>query len=176
MVLVEGWFIKKGEDLLCILKFVVLEEERDEVIYIFIEWMEFRDFLSILEFDLNLEWLNCKNLLFFKDQFYGKLCVLDFFIYCCINCIYILLDLEVLEYFYFEKDGFVIFGVYLVKFENEKLFINVLSVVLWYDIRYFVVNDFEVKLWYFLFVQCWLIFVVVSLEGKIFFSLVGEGY
>lgn len=65
---------------------------------------------------------------------------------------YILFDLEVLEYFYFEKDGFVIFGVYFVKFENEKFFMNILSVILWYDIRYVVVNDFEIKLWYMLLV------------------------
>ena len=176
MALAEGWFIKKGEDLLCTLKSAASEEERDEAIYTFIEWMESRDSLSIPEFDSNLEWLNCKNSLFFKDQLHGKLCVLDFFTYCCINCMHILPDLEALEHLHSEKDGLVILGVHSAKFENEKSSTNVLSAVLRYDIRHPVVNDSEAKLWHSLSVQCWPTLVVVSPEGKIILSLVGEGH
>lgn len=176
MALAEGWFIKKVEDLLCTLKSAASEEERDEAIYTFIEWMESRDSLSIPEFDSNLEWLNCKNSLFFKDQLHGKLCVLDFFTYCCINCIHILPDLEALEHLHSEKDGLVILGVHSAKFENEKSSTNILSAVLRYDIRHPVVNDSEAKLWHSLSVQCWPTLVVVSPEGKILLSLVGEGH
>ncbi|PFX24189.1 NHL repeat-containing protein 2 [Stylophora pistillata] len=176
MVLSEGWFIKKGDDLICSLKSAGSDEERDQAIFTFIEWMETRDSTDIPELDSNLEWLNCKNPLFFRDQLLGKLCILDFFTYCCINCMHILPDLEALEHLHSEKDGLVILGIHSAKFENEKSSTNILSGVLRYDIRHPVVNDSEAKLWHSLSVHCWPTLVVVSPEGKILLSLVGEGH
>lgn len=45
---------------------------------------------------VDLEWMNVSSLLNL-EQLKGKVVVLDFFIYCCINCFYIFLDLVVLE-------------------------------------------------------------------------------
>ena len=176
MVLAESWFIKRCEDLIAALKSPSSNEEKDEAIASFIQWMESRDSSDIPEFDSNLEWLNCMSPLSFKDQLRGKLCVLDFFTYCCINCMHILPDLEALEHLYSEKDGLVILGVHSAKFENEKSSTNILSAVLRYDIRHPVVNDSEAKLWHTLSVQCWPTLVIVSPGGKILLSLVGEGH
>ena len=176
MVLAEGWFIKSGEELVASLKSISSDEQKDEAIFNHIQRMESKDAASIPEFDSNLEWLNCKSPLSFKHQLRGKVCVLDFFTYCCINCMHILPDLEALEHLYSEKDGLAIIGVHSAKFENEKSSTNILSAVLRYDIRHPVVNDSEAKLWHTLSVQCWPTLVVVSPEGKILFSLIGEGH
>ena len=176
MVLAEGWFIKRGEELIAALKATSSDEEKDEAIFSHIEWMESKDSSNIPDFESNLEWLNCASPLSFKHQLRGKVCVLDFFTYCCINCMHILPDLEALEHLYSEKDGLVILGVHSAKFENEKSSTNILSAVLRYDIKHPVVNDSEAKLWHTLSVQCWPTLVVVGPEGKILLSLVGEGH
>ena len=176
MVLTESWFIKRVEELIAHLKETSSNEEKDKAILRHIEWMESKESATMPDFDANLEWLNCTNPLSFQEKLRGKVCVLDFFTYCCINCMHILPDLEALEQLYSEKDGLVIVGVHSAKFENEKSSTNILSAVLRYDIRHPVVNDSEAKLWHTLSVQCWPTLVVVSPEGKILLSLIGEGH
>lgn len=131
---------------------------------------------KIPDFDDNLEWLNCKDSLSFKDQLRGKICVLDFFTYCCINCMHILPDLEFLEHKHSEEDGVVIVGVHSAKFENEKASTNILSAIIRYNIEHAVVNDSEAKMWHTLGVACWPTLVVVGPSGEILLSLVGEGH
>lgn len=176
MVLAESWFIKRVEELIAHLKETSSDEEKDEAILRQIEWMESQESATVPDFEANLEWLNCTGPLSFHEKLRGKVCVLDFFTYCCINCMHILPDLEALEQLYSEKDGLVIVGVHSAKFENEKSSTNILSAVLRYDIRHPVVNDSEAKLWHTLSVQCWPTLVVVSPEGKILLSLIGEGH
>lgn len=176
MVLSESWFIHRGQELTATLKSASSNEEQNEAISRHIEWMESEDSVIIPEFDSKLEWLNCTDPLSFQNQLRGKLCVLDFFTYCCINCMHILPDLEALEHLYSEKEGLVILGVHSAKFENEKSSANIMSAILRYDIRHPVVNDSEASLWNALAVQCWPTLVIVSPEGKILFSLVGEGH
>lgn len=131
---------------------------------------------KIIDFDDNLEWLNCNNSLSFKTQLHGKVCVLDFFTYCCINCMHILPDLEFLEHKYSEEDGVVVVGVHSAKFENEKSSANILSAIIRYNISHAVVNDSEAKMWHSLGVACWPTLVVVGPAGEILLSLVGEGH
>lgn len=78
------------------------------------------------EFPSGLDWFNTRSPLSFMDQLRGKLVVLDFFTYCCINCMHILPDLELLE----EKHppdsgGVVVIGVHSAKFGNEKVSDNI---------------------------------------------------
>ena len=51
----------------------------------------------------------------------GKVVVLDFFTYCCVNCLHVLPDLHRLEQKYSPQDGLVIIGVHSAKFLNEKV-------------------------------------------------------
>ncbi|EDO49186.1 predicted protein [Nematostella vectensis] len=134
------------------------------------------DLAKIPEFDPDIEWLNCKNSLSFREQLRGKLCVLDFFTYCCINCMHILPDLEEMERKFSEKDGLVIVGVHSAKFENERSSANILSAVIRYDIRHAVVNDSDAKMWHTLGVSCWPTLVIVGPGGELLLSLVGEGH
>ena len=50
----------------------------------------------------------------------GKVVVLDFWTYCCINCMHVLPDLTALERKYASKQVAVV-GVHSAKFDNEKV-------------------------------------------------------
>lgn len=50
-----------------------------------------------------LEWLNTEGPLSVYRDLCGKVVILDFFTYCCINCIHLLPDLHALEHTY--SDG-----------------------------------------------------------------------
>ncbi len=53
------------------------------------------------EFPSGLDWFNSQPLSFNKELS-GKIVVLDFFTYCCINCMHILPDLDKLEQKYIQ--------------------------------------------------------------------------
>ena len=48
------------------------------------------DNLKVPEFSDKYEWLNTSAKLSFDRNLKNKLCVLDFFTYCCINCMHVL--------------------------------------------------------------------------------------
>ena len=72
---------------------------------------------------LACDWLNASSQLKFGDRIslQGKVVLLDFFTYCCINCLHILPDLSKLEQKHSVEDGLVIIGVHSAKFFNEKV-------------------------------------------------------
>lgn len=80
------------------------------------------------EFPSSLDWFNSRPLSF-SDELSGKIVVLDFFTYCCINCIHVLPDLERLEQRYAPADGVVIVGVHSAKFGNEKVSDNIQNAI-----------------------------------------------
>ncbi|MBN3925604.1 thioredoxin-like domain-containing protein, partial [Nostoc sp. NMS4] len=69
------------------------------------------------ELPQNYSWLNTDKPLSLK-QFKGRVVILDFWTYCCINCLHILPNLKYLEQKY--KDTLTIIGVHSAKFDNEK--------------------------------------------------------
>ena len=78
------------------------------------------------EFPSGLDWFNIRFPLSFSKQLRGKLVVLDFFTYCCINCMHILPDLEQVEGQYpADSGGVVVIGVHSAKFGNEKVSENI---------------------------------------------------
>uniref|UniRef100_A0A8C3AMM1 NHL repeat-containing protein 2 n=1 Tax=Cyclopterus lumpus TaxID=8103 RepID=A0A8C3AMM1_CYCLU len=131
---------------------------------------------STLSFAPGLEWLNTEGPLSLNKELSGKVVLLDFFTYCCINCMHILPDLHHLEKKHSAKDGLVVVGVHSAKFPNEKVLDNVRSAVLRYDICHPVVNDSEALLWHELEVSCWPTLVLLGPRGNLLFSLVGEGH
>ena len=76
-----------------------------------------------------LQWFNVANPLTLK-ALKGKVVVLDFFTYCCINCMHILPDLDELESRFTSTDGLVVVGVHSAKFDNEKDSANILSAII----------------------------------------------
>ncbi|XP_077406961.1 NHL repeat-containing protein 2 [Vanacampus margaritifer] len=152
------------------------QESMEALVYEYLKDMDEREELKMPDFENGLEWLNTEAPLSFSGELAGKVVLLDFFTYCCINCMHILPDLHHLEQEHSVQDGLVIVGVHSAKFPNEKVLDNVRSAVLRYDIRHPVVNDGEASLWHQLEVSCWPTLVLVGPRGNLLFSLVGEGH
>ncbi|MED6134459.1 Protein SUPPRESSOR OF QUENCHING 1, chloroplastic [Stylosanthes scabra] len=126
------------------------------------------------EFPSKLDWLNTAPLQFSRDL-KGKVVVLDFWTYCCINCMHVLPDLDFLEKKY--KDmPFVVVGVHSAKFDNEKDSEAIRNAVLRYDITHPVVNDGDMYLWRKLGISSWPTFAVIGPNGKLLAQLAGEGH
>ncbi|MEZ6066220.1 MAG: thioredoxin-like domain-containing protein [Planctomycetaceae bacterium] len=88
--------------------------------------------------DGGVEWLNTSGEIRLEDL-RGKVVILDFWTYCCINCIHVLPDLKFLEQKY--PDQLVVIGVHAPKFDNEHSSENIRNAILRYEIEHPVIND-----------------------------------
>ncbi|XP_023977260.1 NHL repeat-containing protein 2 [Physeter macrocephalus] len=155
----------------------VTQEEKDSLVYQYLQKVDgWEQDLSVPEFPEGLEWLNTEESISVYKDLCGKVVVLDFFTYCCINCIHLLPDLHALEHSYSDKDGLLIVGVHSAKFPNEKVLDNVKSAILRYNITHPVVNDADASLWQELEVSCWPTLIILGPRGNMLFSLIGEGH
>lgn len=104
----------------------------------------------------------------------GKIVMLDFWTYGCINCIHIIPDLKKFEAKY-DKE-LVVIGVHSAKFENEGDTENIRRVILRYGIEHPVVNDDNFKIWNNYAVRAYPTRVLIDPNGYIVGRFVGEGY
>lgn len=81
--------------------------------------------------------------------------IIDFFTYCCINCIHILPYLKEVETKYAENAGFAVIGIHSAKFPNERNLQQVREAVLRHDIKHPVLNDPHCTLWETFSIVCW---------------------
>ncbi|XP_028217682.1 protein SUPPRESSOR OF QUENCHING 1, chloroplastic isoform X1 [Glycine soja] len=154
------------------------DNSRDDRIQQFVNYisdLESRGNAQIVpEFPSKLDWLNTAPLQFRRDL-KGKVVLLDFWTYCCINCMHVLPELDVLEKKY--KDmPFVVVGVHSAKFDNEKDSEAIRNAVLRYGISHPVVNDGDMYLWRKLGINSWPTFAIVGPNGKVLAQLAGEGH
>uniref|UniRef100_A0A4W4EMU5 NHL repeat-containing protein 2 n=1 Tax=Electrophorus electricus TaxID=8005 RepID=A0A4W4EMU5_ELEEL len=152
------------------------QEDKENIVRQYLRKLDEKEDLKIPDFENGLEWLNTVGPLSLRKELLGKVVVLDFFTYCCINCMHILPDLHQLEQRYTFKDGLVVVGVHSAKFPNEKVLQNIRSAVLRYGITHPVVNDGNARLWQELEVACWPTLVLLGPRGNLLFSVVGEGH
>ncbi|HSW51132.1 MAG TPA: thioredoxin-like domain-containing protein, partial [Bryobacteraceae bacterium] len=124
------------------------------------------------EFPSGMEWLNTASPLRLRDL-RGKFVLLDFWTYCCINCMHILPDLARLETKYSRE--LVVIGVHSAKFENEKDTAQIRKAILRYRIRHPVVNDSAFEVWQSYAARAWPTLVLINPSGKIIGTLSGEG-
>ncbi|KAL5983467.1 Protein SUPPRESSOR OF QUENCHING 1, chloroplastic [Asimina triloba] len=113
--------------------------------------------------------------IFIEEDLKGKVVLLDFWTYCCINCMHVLPDLEFLEKKYNDKP-FTVIGVHSAKFDNEKALEAIRNAVLRYNITHPVVNDGDMYLWRALGINSWPTFAIVAPGGKILAQISGEGH
>ncbi|XP_038614544.1 NHL repeat-containing protein 2 [Tachyglossus aculeatus] len=152
-------------------------QEKDHLVYQYLQKVDSRERdLKVPEFAEGLEWLNTESPIYMYKDLSGKVVVLDFFTYCCINCIHLLPDLHALEQKFTDKDGLLVVGIHSAKFPNEKVLDNIKSAVLRYNITHPVVNDADASLWQALEVSCWPTLVILGPRGNMLFSLAGEGH
>jgi thiol-disulfide isomerase/thioredoxin len=124
------------------------------------------------ELDGGVEWFNTAGPLRMKDL-KGKIVLLDFWTYCCINCIHILPDLEKLEKKY--PNQLVVIGVHSAKFNAEKQSKNIREAILRYNIEHPVVNDANHAIWNAYHARGWPTFWLIDPEGNLFGTASGEG-
>jgi len=120
-------------------------------------------------------WLNVRRPLTLSRDLRGKVVVLDFWTYCCVNCMHVLPDLARLERRH-EGEALAVVGVHSAKFDNERDPDAVRNAVIRYDVSHPVVSDGEMALWRGLGVSSWPTQVVVSPSGRVLAVFTGEGH
>ena len=118
-------------------------------------------------------WLNVDAPLTLK-ALRGKVVLLDFWTYGCINCVHVLPDLKRLEAKY--ANELVVIGVHSAKFPNEKVTENLRRIVQRYDIHHPVANDAEMSVWRAYTVRAWPTQVLIDPAGYIVGAASGEGH
>ena len=131
--------------------------------------------LPRIAFPSDCEWFNCSQP-WTGDDLQGQVTLLDFWTYCCINCMQILPDLEALEEAFETVDNVVVIGVHSAKFENERIGKNILNAINRYGIKHPVINDAQALLWQNLSISCWPTVVLLGPDVKPLKFFVGEGH
>ncbi len=116
-------------------------------------------------------WINAGGPIDLKDL-KGKFVMLDFWTFCCINCMHIMPELQKLEHAY--PNNLVVIGVHSAKFEAEQDTKHIAEAVLRYEIEHPVVNDPQQKIWERFEVNSWPTIVLIDPEGFILFHQGGE--
>jgi thiol-disulfide isomerase/thioredoxin len=119
------------------------------------------------------QWLNSVPLRF-DDNLQGKVVLVDFWTYSCINCIR---TFPYLRDWYekYQDQGFVIVGVHSPEFEFEKNSANVLAAMEDYGLTYPVVMDNDFLIWRAYNNRYWPAHYLVDREGRIRYTHFGEG-
>lgn len=103
----------------------------------------------------------------------GKVVLLDFWTYGCINCIHIIPDLKKLEAKYPRE--LVVIGVHSAKFDNEKETENIRRIIMRYEIEHPVYNDADFRVWQSYGVRAWPTQVLIDPAGYVIGAISGEG-
>jgi len=126
------------------------------------------------EVNAGLGWLNTDRPLRMGEELRGRVVVLDFWTYCCINCMHILPDLAFLEEKY-AGEPVVFLGVHSAKFANEASRETIRAAIHRYEIRHPVVIDDDMRIWRSYAVRSWPTVVVIDPAGYVVGAFAGEG-
>src|SRR6478735_1267576 len=118
------------------------------------------------------EWINSKPLTL--QRLRGKVVLVDFWTYSCINCLRTLPHLEAWNAAY-RKDGLVILGVHTPEFAFEHVTSNVRAAVKRLGIKYPVVQDNRFKTWDNYSNQYWPAEYLIDKTGHVRHTHFGEG-
>lgn len=125
---------------------------------------------------VGLDWFNVSTALTWKQHLAGSLVLIDFWTYCCINCLHILPQLHRLEKKFPPSEGLTIIGCHSAKFTNEKSSGNVQAAIQRHEINHPVVNDLNNSMWTQLNIQCWPTMLLMSPAGIPIYLVMGEGH
>jgi thiol-disulfide isomerase/thioredoxin len=120
-----------------------------------------------------LEWFNVPAPLTLA-ALRGKLVLLDFWTYGCVNCMHILPDLKRLESKY--RDALVVIGIHSAKFANERRSENIRRIIVRYEIEHPVANDAAFEIWKAYGARAWPTQVLIDPEGYVVATASGEGH
>lgn len=119
-------------------------------------------------------WLNTGGRSLSLAELRGRIVVLDFWTFCCVNCLHVLDELRPLEQKY--ADSLVLIGVHSPKFEHEADPTALAAAVERYAVHHPVLDDPELATWQAYTARAWPTLVVIDPEGYIVASMSGEGH
>jgi thiol-disulfide isomerase/thioredoxin len=119
-------------------------------------------------------WLNTGGAELDLEALRGKIVLLDFWTFCCVNCLHVLDELRPLE----EKwaDELVVVGVHSPKFEFEKDVDALRANIERYEVAHPVIDDPELETWTAYGARAWPTLMVLDTHGRIAGNLSGEGH
>lgn len=124
------------------------------------------------KFPEDSSWLNTHRPLSLTEL-RGRIVLLDFWTYCCINCLHILDDLKYLERKY--KNSLTVIGIHCAKFQQEKEIENIRHAILRYDIEHPVLVDRDFYVWQQYAIRAWPTLVLIDPQGYDVGHISGEG-
>ncbi|MFJ1582302.1 NHL domain-containing thioredoxin family protein [Streptomyces sp. NPDC088197] len=104
----------------------------------------------------------------------GSIVILDFWTFCCVNCLHVLDELRALEERH--RDTVVIVGVHSPKFVHEAEHQAVVDAVERYEVHHPVLDDPQLSTWKQYAVRAWPTLVVIDPEGYVVAQHAGEGH
>ncbi|MET9507234.1 NHL domain-containing thioredoxin family protein [Streptomyces flavidovirens] len=119
-------------------------------------------------------WLNTGGEELSLADLRGRVVILDFWTFCCVNCLHVLDELRELEEKH--RDTVVIIGVHSPKFVHEAEHEAVVDAVERYGVHHPVLDDPELATWKQYAVRAWPTLVVIDPEGYVVAQHAGEGH
>ncbi|MGC9666909.1 NHL domain-containing thioredoxin family protein [Planosporangium sp. 12N6] len=119
-------------------------------------------------------WLNTGGTTLTLADLRGKLVLLDFWTFCCINCLHVLDELRPVEEKY--ADVLVTIGVHSPKFEHEKDPAALAAAVERYGVAHPVLDDPTLRMWQEYAAKAWPTLTLIDPEGYVVGSMAGEGH
>ncbi|GAA1876603.1 NHL domain-containing thioredoxin family protein [Lapillicoccus jejuensis] len=119
-------------------------------------------------------WLNTGGRDLSLADLRGRVVVLDFWTFCCVNCLHVFDELRPVEARFPEE--LVVVGVHSPKFEHEGEPAAVEAAVERYAVHHPVLDDPQLVTWGAYAARAWPTLVVVDPEGYVVASLSGEGH
>ncbi|MFB6532985.1 NHL domain-containing thioredoxin family protein [Streptomyces noursei] len=119
-------------------------------------------------------WLNTGGNDLTLTDLRGRIVILDFWTFCCVNCLHVLDELRELEERH--RDSVVIIGVHSPKFVHEADHQAVVDAVERYGVEHPVLDDPELATWKQYAVRAWPTLVVIDPEGYVVAQHAGEGH
>jgi thiol-disulfide isomerase/thioredoxin len=119
-------------------------------------------------------WLNTSQPELTLASLRGRCVILDFWTFCCINCLHVLDELRPLEEKY--GDALVVIGVHSPKFAHERDPAALAAAVERYGVHHPVLDDPELETWQRYAAKAWPTLCVIDPEGYLVATMAGEGH
>lgn len=119
-------------------------------------------------------WLNTGGRPLRLTDLRGRIVIVDFWTFCCINCLHVLDELRPLEERY--ADVLVVVGVHSPKFAHERDPDALAAAVERYGVTHPVLDDPDLVTWRQYTARAWPTLAVIDPEGYLVASMAGEGH
>jgi thiol-disulfide isomerase/thioredoxin/streptogramin lyase len=119
-------------------------------------------------------WINTGGRALSLAELRGRIVLLDFWTFCCANCLHVLDELREIEEEF--ADVLVVVGVHSPKFVHEADHDALIAACERYEVRHAVLDDPDLATWKAYAVRAWPTLAVVDPEGYVVAQMSGEGH